>query len=103
MMHVVLVVYLSGIFIDIPPRTAVKSSRLLANNAHYPGYCIAYLAFGYITLGNALFFAIVILRVVFKNLFLMEEIAKILIPILVIYSTKLVLMWFLSRTFFLQR
>ena len=94
---------LAGIFIDIPPRTAFKSARLISNNAHYPGYCIAYLGFGYITLGNVLFFVIVILRVIFKHLFLMEEIAKVLIPILVIYLSKLILMWFLSRTFFLQR
>ena len=94
---------LPGIFIDIPPRTAFKTARLLSNNAHYPGYCIAYLSFGYITMGNVLFFVVVTLRVIFKHLFLVEEIAKVLIPILVIYLSKLILMWFLSRTFFLQR
>jgi hypothetical protein len=97
------VILVAGVFIDIPPPTAFKSARMISNNAHYPGYCIAYLGFGYITLGNVLFFVVVIVRVVFKHLFLMEEIAKVLIPILVIYLSKLILMWFLSRTFFLQR
>ena len=92
-----------GIFIDIPPRTAFKSARIISQHAHYSGYCIAYLGFGYITMGNTLFIAIIILRAIFKQLFLVEQLAKILIPILVIYLSKLILMWFLSRTFFLQR
>jgi hypothetical protein len=92
-----------GIFIDIPPRTAFKSARLISNHAHYSGYCIAYLGFGYVTMGNTLFIAIIILRAIFKQLFLVEQIAKILIPILVIYLSKFILMWFLSRTFFLQK
>ena len=54
-------------------------------------------------MGNTLFVAIVILRVVFKHLYFVEQIAKVLIPILVIYLTKFILMWFLSRTFFLQK
>jgi hypothetical protein len=92
-----------GIFIDIPPRTAFKSARLISKHAHYSGYCIAYLGFGYITMGNILFIAIMSLRIIFKHLFFAEQIAKVLIPILVIYLTKFILMWFLSRTFFLQR
>jgi hypothetical protein len=92
-----------GIFIDIPPRTAFKSARLISNHAHYSGYCIAYLGFGYITMGNALFITIIILRVIFKELYLAEQIAKVVIPITVIYLSKIILMWFLSRTFFLQR
>jgi len=92
-----------GIFIDIPPRTAFKSARLISKHAHYSGYCIAYLGFAYVSMGNVLFITIIILRVIFKHLFFAEQIAKVLIPILVIYLSKFILMWFLSRTFFLQR
>jgi hypothetical protein len=92
-----------GIFIDIPPRSAFKNVRLMSKNIHYPGYCIAYLTFGYIIMGNILFFLIVILRVIFKHLFLVEEIARVIIPILVIYLTTFLIQWFLSRTFFLQK
>jgi hypothetical protein len=92
-----------GIFIDIPPRTAFKSSRLISKHVHYSGYCIAYLGFGYISMGNVLFIMIISLRVIFKQLYFAEQIAKILIPILVIYLSKFILMWFLSRTFFLQK
>ncbi|CAF0721293.1 unnamed protein product [Rotaria sordida] len=92
-----------GKFIDIPPRTAFKSARLISQHAHYPGYCLAYLGFGYITMGNILFVVIIIFRVIFKNLFLVEQIAKVVIPILVIYLSKCILIWFLSKTFFLQR
>ncbi|CAF2761502.1 unnamed protein product [Rotaria sp. Silwood2] len=92
-----------GNFIDIPPRTAFKSARLISQHAHYPGYCLAYLGFGYITMGNILFIIIIIFRVIFKNLFLVEQIAKVVIPILVIYLSKCILIWFLSKTFFLQR
>ncbi|CAF3379652.1 unnamed protein product [Rotaria sp. Silwood1] len=77
-----------GNFIDIPPRTAFKSARLISQHAHYPGYCLAYLGFGYITMGNILFVIIIIFRVIFKNLFLVEQIAKVVIPILVIYLSK---------------
>ena len=92
-----------GIFIDIPPRTAFNSARIISKHAHYSGYCIAYLGFGYIAMGNVLFIAIVIIRVIFKHIFLAEQIAKVLIPILVIYLSKFILMWCLSRTFFLQK
>ncbi|CAF4098379.1 unnamed protein product [Rotaria socialis] len=92
-----------GNFIDIPPRSAFKSARLISQHAHYPGYCLAYLGFGYITMGNIIFVAIIILRVIWKNLFLFEQVAKVVIPILVIYLSKCILIWFLSRTFFLQK
>ena len=92
-----------GVFIDIPPRTAFRSALLISKHAHYSGYCIAYLGFGYITMGNTLFIGIIILRMIFKQLFLVEQIAKVVIPILVIYLSKFILTWFLSRTFFLQR
>ncbi|CAF1383152.1 unnamed protein product [Adineta steineri] len=92
-----------GIFIDIPPRTAFKSAQLISKHAHYPGYCLAYLGFAYISLGNIVFITIIILRVLFKQIFLVEQVAKVLIPILVLYLLKFILMWFLSRTFFLQK
>lgn len=91
-----------GNFIDIPPRSAFKTARLISQHAHYPGYCLAYLGFGYIALGNVLFVVIIFLRVIFKNLFLFEQIAKVVIPILVIYLSKSILIWFLSKSFFLQ-
>ncbi|CAF1648420.1 unnamed protein product, partial [Adineta ricciae] len=65
-----------GIFVDIPSRSAFKNMRLMSKNIHYPGYCIAYLTFGYVIIGNLLFFTLVILRVMCKHLFLVEEIAK---------------------------
>ncbi|CAF1628384.1 unnamed protein product [Adineta ricciae] len=92
-----------GIFIDIPPRSAFKSARLISKHAHYPGYCLAYLGFAYISMGNVIFVTIVVLRVIFKHLYFVEQIAKVLIPILVIYLSKFILMWFLSRTFFIQK
>jgi hypothetical protein len=92
-----------GIFIDIPPRSAFTNARLMSKHIHYPGYCMAYLTFGYIVIGNIIFFILISLRVLFKHLFIVEEIAKVLIPILVIYLTKLIIQWFLSRTFFLQK
>jgi hypothetical protein len=92
-----------GIFIDIPPRTAFNSPRLISKHVHYPGYCIAYLGFAYITLGNILFFLVVGIRVLFKYLYYLEKLAQVLIPILVIYLSKFILTWFLSRTLFLQK
>jgi len=92
-----------GIFIDIPPRSAFTNARLMSKHIHYPGYCMAYLTFGYIVIGNIIFFILISLRVLFKHLFIVEEIAKVFIPILVIYLTKLIIQWFLSRTFFLQK
>ena len=92
-----------GKFIDIPPRTAFQSARLIAKHAHYSGYCIAYLSFGYITMGNVLFISIIVVRFMFTQLFLLEQLAKVVIPVLVIYLSKFILTWFLSRTFFLQR
>ncbi|CAF1658502.1 unnamed protein product, partial [Didymodactylos carnosus] len=91
-----------GIFIDIPPRHAFNSIQLISKNAHYPGYTIAYLAFGYLVMGNVLFLTVIIIRILFKHLFLIEELSKIIIPILVIYLCKYILMWVLSRTLFLQ-
>ena len=41
-----------GIFIDIPPRTAFNSPRLISKHVHYPGYCIAYLGFAYRNTGK---------------------------------------------------
>ncbi|CAF3587083.1 unnamed protein product [Rotaria sordida] len=92
-----------GIFIDIPPRSAFKNIRFMSKNIHYPGYCIAYLIIGYIIIGNILFFIFITLHVLFKHLFLIEEFAKIFIPILVIYLITFIIQWFLSRTFFLQK
>ena len=92
-----------GIFIDIPSRSAFNKARLMTKHIHYPGYCIAYLTCGYIVIGNILFFILIGLRVLCKHLFLIEEIAKILLPLLGIYFTKFIIQWFLSRTFFLQR
>lgn len=92
-----------GVFTDIPSRSAFRSSRLMAKNIHYPGYCIAYLTFGYIVIGNILFFALVLTRVLLRHVFLIEEIAQVLIPLLVIYLMVFIVQWFLSRTFFLQR
>ncbi|CAF1333517.1 unnamed protein product [Adineta steineri] len=92
-----------GIFINIPARSAFKTARLMSKNIHYPGYCIAYLIFGYIIIGNLVFFILIALRILFKHVFLIEEIAKVLIPILVIYLMKFIIQWFLSRTFFLQK
>ncbi|UJR10436.1 hypothetical protein I4U23_014640 [Adineta vaga] len=92
-----------GIFIDIPSRSTFKNARLMSKNIHYPGYCIAYLTFGYLIIGNLLFFMFVILRVLCKHLFLVEEIAKVLIPLLVIYLMVFIVQWFLSKTFFLQK
>jgi hypothetical protein len=92
-----------GIFLDIPPRSAFKNARLLTKNIHYPGYCIAYLTFGYIIIGNILLFVLIGLRILFKHLFLVEEFAKIFIPILAFYLLKFIVQWFFSRTFFLQR
>ena len=92
-----------GIFIDIPPRSAFKNIRLMSKNVHYPGYCIAYLTLGYIIIGNILFFILIALNVLCKHLFLIEELAKIFIPLLVIYSVNFIIQWFLSRTFLLQK
>jgi hypothetical protein len=92
-----------GIFLDIPPRSSFKTIRLMSKNIHYPGYCIAYLTLGYIIIGNILFFILVGLRVLFKHLFLVEEFAKVFIPILAFYFMKFIIQWFLSKTFFLQK
>lgn len=97
------ILFLVGIFIDIPPRSAFKTAQVISQHAHYPGYCLAYLSFGYISMGNILFVTIIIIRVTFKNLTLVEQIAKVVIPILVIYLSKRILLWFLSKTFFLQK
>jgi hypothetical protein len=92
-----------GIFLDIPPRSAFHNARLMSKNIHYPGYCIAYLTLGYMIIGNILFFVLVGLRILFKHLFLLEEFAKIFIPLLAFYFMTFIIQWFLSRTFFLQR
>jgi hypothetical protein len=92
-----------GIYTDIPSRSTFKNARLMSKHIHYPGYCIAYLTFGYVIIGNILFFVLIGLRVLFKHLFLVEEIAKIFLPLLGIYFIKFIIQWFLSRTFFLQR
>ncbi|CAF2147063.1 unnamed protein product [Rotaria magnacalcarata] len=92
-----------GVFIDIPPRAAFRNVQLMLKNVHYPGYCIAHLTCGYIIIGNILFFVLIALHVLFKHLFLIEEIARTLIPLLVIYLTTFIIQWFLSKTFFVQK
>jgi hypothetical protein len=92
-----------GIFRDIPSRSTFQNIRLMSKNIHYPGYCIAYLTFGYILIGNILFFLLVGLRILFKHLFIVEELAKLFIPLFAFYLIKFLIQWFLTRTFFLQK
>jgi hypothetical protein len=92
-----------GIYLDIPTRLTFKNVRLISKNIHYPGYCIAYLIFGYLIIGNVLFFLLISLRILFKHIFLVEELSKIFIPILTFYLLKFIIQWFFSRTFFLQK
>ena len=92
-----------GIFDDIPSRSTFKNTRLMSKHIHYPGYSIGYLTLGYIIIGNLVFFILICLRILFKHLFLIEELAKIFIPIIAFYLIKFIIQWFLSRTFFLQK
>lgn len=88
-----------GRFIDIPPRSSLVKHRFLSKSIHYPGYCIAYLIFGYLIIGNVFFVLIMISNILFRHLVLLEEFSKIFIPILAFYLIKLIIQWFLSRTF----
>ena len=91
-----------GRFLDIPPRSSLAKRRFLSKSIHYPGYCIAYLIFGYLIIGNVLFLLIITLNILCRHLFLLEEFSKISIPLLAFYLIKLIIQWFLSRIFFLQ-
>ena len=92
-----------GRYLDIPPRSVLAKTRYLSKSIHYPGYCIAYLIFGYVIIGSLLFFLLIGLRVLCRHLFLLEEFAKITLPILAFYLIKLIIQWFLSRTISLQK
>lgn len=92
-----------GRFLDIPPRSVLAKTRYLSKNIHYPGYFIAYLIFGYVIIGNLVFFLLIALKILCRHLFLIEELAKITFPILAFYLIKLIIQWFLCRTLSFQK
>lgn len=92
-----------GVFKQIPSRLAFKQARLMSKHMYYPGYFIGYFLLGYIVIGNVLLLLLISLRVVLNHLFIIEELAKLIVPILAFYSMKILIQWLICRTFFLQK
>ena len=92
-----------GISLELPSRSTLNQARYASKHIHYAGYFIAYLVCGYVLLGNLLFLLLVTLRITFQHLVLVEDIAKVLIPIFVIYLVNFLIHWFLTRTCFLEK
>ena len=92
-----------GINLELPSRTTLSKARYASKHIHYAGYFIAYLICGYILVGNLLFLLLVTLRITLQHLVLLEDIAKVLIPIFVIYLVNFLIHSFLTRTCFLEK
>ena len=92
-----------GVFKQIPSRLAFKQARLMSKHMYYPGYFIGYFLLGYIVIGNVLLLLLISLRIVVNHLFIIEELAKLIVPILAFYVMKILIQWLICRTFFLQK
>jgi hypothetical protein len=92
-----------GVYTDIPPPKRFTNTKKASSSLHYPGYMIGYLLWGYMILFEVLIVLTVLLRFLIKFYFIIEKLAKYLLPILVIYLFKRIFLFYLTRYFLVKK
>ncbi|CAF1222632.1 unnamed protein product [Didymodactylos carnosus] len=88
--------------IDIPLPKGMKNNSVASKSVHYSGFLVGYMAWGYIICFHVLFFVLGMLRLIRARIRHIELLMTIIVPILVVYLMKLVMVSSVGKFIFIQ-
>ncbi|CAF1148324.1 unnamed protein product, partial [Didymodactylos carnosus] len=91
-----------GIYLNVPTSAGMKPNSVAAKSVHYSGFLVGYMAWGYIICFHLIFFVLGILRLFRARVRYIELLMTIIVPVLVIYLMKLVMVSSAGKCLFIQ-
>lgn len=80
----------------------LSASSILQRSFHYSGYQVGYLAYGFVIINYVMFCICLIGKFLFIHPLLMKIILKILAPIIILFALKHIIVYCLTKYFFLK-
>ncbi|CAF4255590.1 unnamed protein product [Adineta steineri] len=81
---------------------SVSSSSILQRSFHYSGYQVGYLAYGFVIINYAIFIICLIFKILFIHPLLIKIVLKILAPLFILFALKHIIVYCLTKYFFLR-
>lgn len=83
-------------------RDAISSSCVLQRSFHYSGYQVGYLAYGFVIINYAIFIICLIFKILFIHPLLVKIVLKVLAPLVILFALKQIIVYCLTKYFFLR-
>lgn len=92
-----------GFYEDIPQPTHISRQSILSHSVHYSGYLVGYMAWGFVICFHLTTIICIIIRLILRQVYRIDIILQITIPILMFYLLKTLILGALSHTFLLRK
>lgn len=80
----------------------LSASSILQRSFHYSGYQVGYLAYGFVIINYVMFCICLIFKFLFIHPLLVKILLKIIAPILILFALKHIIVYCLTKYFFLR-
>ncbi|CAF0738745.1 unnamed protein product [Rotaria sordida] len=80
----------------------LSSSCVLQKSFHYSGYQVGYLAYGFIVINYFMFITCLLFKLLFIHPLLTKILLKIILPMIILFALKHIIVYCLTRYFFLR-
>lgn len=79
-----------GIYDDVPSATNFKANSIVSKSAHYSGFLVGYMAWGFLISFHLILVVLSFIRIISFQMRYVELILAITVPVIVVYLLKMV-------------
>lgn len=87
---------------DKKKQNLLSSSCILQRSFHYSGYQVGYLAYGFVIINYAIFIICLVFKILFIHPLLVKIVLKVLAPLAILFGLKHIIVYCLTKFFFLR-